>query len=147
MSQKKKLVTRLSIITMILSLLFWVALYFIGYFFASQILFYVIAIAILALVYFFTSKVSKRLALVLSVITFLVIAGVFMYGFEEDYCTRKGDDADRSGSIFVIATKDDEITLQSYEVKEGSQIGANFKVHMTCHESFDLVDALRDRFF
>jgi len=142
---KKRFVTRFSIIAIVLSVIFWAAIFFIGYFFTSQILFYVIAFLLLVFIYFFTSKVSKRLSIALSIITILVIVGVFMYGFEEDYCTRKGDEADRSGSTFVIATRDDASLLSAYEVKEGSQIGANFKHHMTCHHSFDLVDALKNK--
>lgn len=146
--QKHKLEIRL--ITIMLSVfyvIFWAALYFVGYFFAANLLFYLIAVILTILTYLFVKKISKRLAIILVVITILVTAFTFYSGFEEDYCVQKGIQAEKTGPRFIKANKENAKALKGFNVKEGSEIGVNFKAHMLCHTTFNLKYTLFEQYF
>lgn len=125
---------------------FWFLIYFVGYFVASNIIFPITSIVLVALVFHFLSKLSKRLAIFISTITFLVSSYTFVVNFEEDYCSRKGFGVDKNGSEMVMATKEDELALKEFQVVEGMQIGVNFRTHMLCHTTFSFTDALKDNY-
>lgn len=128
------------------STVFWFVLLFVGYFFASNIAFPIVSLTLGISMLYFLRKSSKKIAIVLSLITLLVSVVVIISGFEEDYCWEKGARADSTGSKFSTATKEDVLALNDFDIKEGSQIGISFKEHMLCHSSFNFEDALKEKY-
>lgn len=125
---------------------FWFSIFFVGYFVASNIFFPITSIVLVLLVFHFLSKISNRLAIFISIVTFLVSSYTFVINFEEDYCSRKGFEVDKNGPEMVIATKEDELALKEFKVIEGMQIGVNFRTHMLCHTTFSFTKALKDKY-
>ncbi|MBP7832513.1 MAG: hypothetical protein KA035_01960 [Candidatus Levybacteria bacterium] len=145
--QKRKLEIRLAtVLLFVFYIIFWAALFFVGWFFAADLIFYLIALIFALLTYFFVKKMSKRLAIVFTIMTILVTGFTFYSGFEEDYCTNKGEKAENMGSKFVTATNDDAKALSAFGTKESMQIGVHFRTHMLCHRTFNTLDALKDTF-
>lgn len=126
---------------------FWFLILFVGYFVASSIFFPIFSIILVILIFYFLSKLSKKFAIFISIITFLVATYTFVLNFEEDYCSKKGFEVEKNGPEMVVATKEDELALKEFDVVEGMQIGINFRTHMLCHISFNFVGALRDKYF
>lgn len=129
-----------------LSTVLWFLLLFIGYFLASNVIFLIILLAIIIAIFYFLRKPSQKIAITLSLITLLVSIIAIISSFEEDYCWGKGMQVDATGSKMVIATKEDAAALKGFDVKEGTQIGASFKAHMLCHNTFNLTEALNERY-
>lgn len=129
------------------STLFWAILLFIGYFFASSVLFPVVAIILTIGVYLLVRSKSQKIAIILSLVTLLVSLVVVISNFEEDYCFRKGMQADPSGSKMITATKLDENGLKEFDVKAGNKIGISFRTHMLCHNTFNFSDGVKDTYF
>lgn len=128
------------------STIFWFLLLFIGYFFASNVIFPVVSLALVIAIFYFLRISSTRIAVMLSLITLFVSIVVIISSFEEDYCWGKGTEADNSGSKMVVATTQDAVALKGFDVKEGAQIGASFRAHMLCHNTFSLTEALKERY-
>jgi len=127
--------------------LLWAALLFVGFFFATDITFLIFSIILSTLVFSYFHRGSAKLAIFLSFITLLASFTAIISSFEEDYCTKKGQEAEKAGTKIVTATYDDAAQLKSYDVKEGATIGANFRAHMICHKSFNFGKAAKDSFF
>lgn len=97
----------------------------------------------------FTYKVGKRLSPKLAVFSILVIflgaTFAFYEGFEESYCTKKGQNAQAiSKDDFVSASKEDSEKLQPFNVEEGQKISVSFRTHMLCHKTFNPKEAILD---
>jgi hypothetical protein len=129
------------------STIFWFFLLFIGYFFASHTLFPVVAFGITILIFVFMRKISHKIAITLTLITLLVSLIVIISSFEEDYCVKKGITADKTGLKMIPATKQDTVILKEFNIKPGDQIGVNFRTHMLCHHTFNLLNAMKDKYF
>ncbi len=125
--------------------LLWVALLFVGFFFASDIIFLILSIILAILIFLYFNKVSLKFALFLSIVTLFASFATIASSFEEDYCQKMGEKAAKSDSTMVTATKEDAEKLKDFDVKEGSQIGVSFRTHMLCHNSFNLIRALRGK--
>jgi len=130
----------------VLVVIIWILMFFVGYFFASSIYLPIVSIILSIGTFYFFRKSSRKLAIVLSILTLFVFFGVIVTGFEEDYCWGKGEEAERTGLKMVIATKEDAEDLKGFEVKEGAQIGAGFRSHMLCHNTFNFPEALRENY-
>ena len=128
------------------STVLWFIMLFIGYFFASNIIFPIISLILIVSIFYFLRKSSKKLAIILSLLTLLVSLVVIISSFEENYCWDKGTQADDTGSKMVIATKEDAVALKGFDVKEGAQIGVSFRTHMLCHNTFNFIEALKERY-
>lgn len=133
-------------LTLTFSTVFWFLLLFVGFFYASNIIFLAVSAVLVIMVFFLLHKTSERTALFLSLMTLFVSAVVIASSFEEDYCWKKGLEADSSGSKMISATPEDVQKLQGYDVKEGAQIGVSFRAHMLCHSSFNFTEALKEKF-
>ena len=67
--------------------------------------------------------------------------------FEEDHCWKQGTRTDPTGVKSVKATKDDAERLKKYGVTPGQEIGIAFRVHMLCHQTFSVYDAVTKSYF
>lgn len=91
------------------------------------------------------SILKKRIgkfSYVISFLTLIVFIFSIIYRFEEQYCWNKGDQVDR----IIKATKEDAVKLKEFDVKEGQEIGAGFRAHMLCHDTFNLYSALKEKY-
>lgn len=129
------------------STVFWFLLLFIGYFYASEVIFPIASLVLTIFMFYFLRKSSKKIAITLSIITLLVSFVVVISSFEEDYCWSKGTEADKTGSHMVVATRNDANALKGFGVKEGTQIGVSFRAHMLCHTTFNFTNAVKERYF
>jgi len=134
-------------LTLTLATVFWFAMLFGGYFIASNVIFPIVSILFILGIFFYFRKKSQKFAIFLSVVTFIVCLIVIMSSFEEDYCWRKGDVADPTGSQMVMATQTDVSALKEFNVEEGQKIGVSFRAHMLCHNNFNLIDAMKEKYF
>lgn len=125
----------------------WTFFLFFGFFFASNFSFLLFSIVLIATTFFLAKKFAPKFAFWLTLVTALTAITAIAYGFEEDYCENKGFQADRTGGKMVTATKEDEEMLGGFEfVKEGSEIGLSFREHMLCHNTFDFVEAVKEKY-
>lgn len=97
-------------------------------------------------IFYFLRKPSKKIAVILSLVTLLVSVAVIISSFEEDYCFEKGTQADSTGLKRVIAKKEDVMVLKDFDVNEGTQIGVSFQTHMLCHDTFNFMDAIKEKY-
>lgn len=126
---------------------FWFLIFFVGYFVASNIIFPIVSLVLVILIFKSLAKYSRKFAIFITIVTFLVATYTFTINFEEDYCSKKGFEMAKNGPEMVIATKEDELALKEFDVVEGMQIGANFRTHMLCHLNFNFKNALKDKYF
>ena len=129
-----------------ISTIVWFLLLFFGYFFVSSVVFPIISITLGLICFYALKRSSKKMAVILAVTTVIVSGIVIVSGFEEDYCWKKGDAADPTGTKMVKATASDAKRLQGFKVTEGSDIGVSFRAHMLCHDSFNFVKALEEKY-
>lgn len=120
--------------------LVWIGMLFIGFFFASEFIFPIVSIVIAVLLFLYFQKHSKPYAIYVASVTIITVLIVLISSFEEDYCSRKGQEAEKSGPRITKATKEDAARLEGFGVKEGSMIGVAFRTHMLCHDSFIFSD-------
>lgn len=79
------------------------------------------------------------------IVTIVVLIVSTVTGFNNDYCWRKGRQADKTGDKMVITTKEDAGLLKKFEVvKEGNKIGISFRTEMLCYQTFNFKDAIKD---
>lgn len=109
----------------------WFLILFLGYFFVSNLFFPIVAVLIIAGDFLFLKKVfKKKIYILFSLITVTVIVSTILFGFEEDYCWKKGDEADPTGSKIVAITG----------------TGVAWQAHMKCHDNFNFINALEEKY-
>lgn len=133
---------------------FWFVWLMLGYFFASLAAYPVISLAIAIGIFFFVKKLSIKLAITALVITLMVTILAVLFGFEEDYCVRKGDQMakDKPGTILIPAKEAREMFGGSFNemntnASGSAEIGRAAYYHFKCHESFDFGKVLREKYF
>ncbi|WKZ25256.1 MAG: hypothetical protein QY322_02590 [bacterium] len=130
-----------------LSTIFWFILLFVTYFFASNFLFHLIILTAISIFSYFLYKLSKKIALMFLTTTVFILFISTIIGFNNDYCWRKGRQADKTGDKMMVATKEDAELLKNFGVvKEGNKIGVSFRTEMLCYQTFNFKDAISDLF-
>ncbi|NTU46866.1 hypothetical protein HGA88_04545 [Candidatus Roizmanbacteria bacterium] len=125
----------------------WILFMFVGYTFATSILFWVVAIICIAANFFLSKWLLPKWKIALPLLMAFIVIYTFLGGFEEDYCVEKGMKADPNGSKMVIATKEDERLIQGVmHVRAGQEMSLNFKTHFECHATFDFLKAVGDSY-
>jgi hypothetical protein len=135
------------IATLTFAPLFWFVFAFIGFFFASRPLLPISGVIIALICYFYVKKQSHRVALFLSLGTLFVMGIILLSSFEEDYCIKRGDLADPTGTRSIAATREDAQKLHDMGVIKGQEIGIAFRSHMLCHNTFNLYSAVMKSYF
>lgn len=130
--------------------IFWFIWLFIGYLFASEIIYFLVSSIIIAVIFIFLRKFSIRWAIMTSFVTLLVLIMVVAFAFEEDYCWKKGDE--------IAVGKPDMITISAQEAGDvmsggiynpassSAEVGTAAYYHFKCHQNFDFSKALKEKY-
>lgn len=131
---------------------FWFLWIFVGYFFASSAIYPLISFVIIIGIFFLIKKLSTKLALLASLTTLLVVGITISFGFEEDYCWRKGDEmAVRQSAMITIPEQEARRVLPNGNYISVSEVGTTevgtaAYYHFKCHEDFNLDKALKKKY-
>lgn len=124
----------------------WFLILFLGYFFVSNSFFPIASLFIVIADFLLLRRIFKKVAYIFSVATLLVVVLTVLLGFEEDYCWKKGEQADPTGSKIAIATEEDKKLFDTEVIPGQTQVGVVWQAHMRCHENFNFINALKEKY-
>jgi hypothetical protein len=100
------------------------------------------------MIFLILHKVSKRIAISLSLITFFIAMFGIASVFEEDYCKKQAKGQEYYGRKgFIAATPQDAKILKDFDIKPGQDIPFSFRAHLLCHTTFNLGQAIEETYF
>lgn len=128
------------------SISFCLLIFFPGYFFTSELFFPLIIFLFVALLLYSSWNKARPLGVFLAIAVLLTSAYSFQTSFEEDYCWKKGDEAqyevESKGESIWIPVRDDE----KKGIGESNQVSVAYRAHMDCHKNFNFKEALNEKY-
>lgn len=122
----------------------WTAILFIGYFFASEILFTILVVLFIATVIFISRQYALKLIIFLSIITTGISLYTIANGIEEDYCWKLADETKSQYPEWVEPETEEE--KQFVGGASGHKISGWMRAHFKCHKEFNLLSVLKERY-
>lgn len=139
---KKRVFSILGII--LLNLIFWVLVFFVGSFISSLVIYPLVSIAFIVLFFLLFWKKFKVLILVLSFISFFVIGYTVVNSIKEDYCWRSADKTAMKDLFHYDLSQSEKDFTGSSSI---SSISDWFRIHLKCDSELTLPHTLKNAYF